>query len=361
MTRPLRIAFFTEGVDIPASRFRCEQFLPHFEREGIEYAVFHGYGPRYNAMHRHPLGPLYKLACRSRRAMSTVTAKGFDLFFLQRTAFPFSALPEQLRQALGKPTVFDFDDLLDVGPRGRTSASRARTFRASIRGATHVIAGNGHLAALADAPRKTTIIPTVVDTTIYRPPEIRPLSEPLTIGWMGTSSNFKSLRTALPGVTQVLNARPHIRFRVVSNAPFSELNSHKQVEQVPWSRARELELLQSFDIGLMPLEDTPVTRGKCGFKMLQYMATGSAVVSSAVGANPELFKDSHSGALVPVGGDWTKPLLELVDDSERRRAAAQSGRRHVDSRYSVRTMVPLYINLFKRVCSPKPDLASESA
>src|SRR5690606_7265729 len=159
----------------------------------------------------------------------------------------------------------------------------------SIRGATHVVAGNAHLANLARAPHKTTIIPTAVDTDTYRPPPERNHNMPVTIGWMGTSGNFASLRTALPAVLEVLSARPRVRLRIVSNAPIEELFGRKQVEQVEWSRKRELELLQSFDIGLMPLEDTEITRGKCGFKMLQYMATGSAVASSAVGANVEIY------------------------------------------------------------------------
>jgi len=212
-----------------------------------------------------------------------------------------------------------------------------------------VIAGNRYLAHVANAPSKPTVIPTVVDTSQYRPPVVRPASGPVTIGWMGTSGNFNSLRTALPSVMEVLKHRPTARLRIVSNAPVPELAGLRQVEQIPWSRARELELLQSFDIGLMPLEDTKLTRGKCGFKMLQYMATGSAVVSSAVGANTEIFEGSEAGTLVPVGGDWVKPILALCSDEARRRAAAQAGWHHVETRYSVHAMAPRYLELFTKV------------
>src|SRR5690606_9068434 len=238
MTRTFHIAFFLEGVDTPASRFRCEQYFPHFERAGIKCTPFFGYGVRYNGLHKRRIAPLYKLACRLKRGLNTITASGFDLLFFQRSSLPFSAFPEQIRQAAGARTIFDFDDLLDVGPTGGPSSLRAHTCRASIRGATHVIAGNRYLAHVANAPSKPTVIPTVVDTSQYRPPVVRPASGPVTIGWMGTSGNFNSLRTALPSVMEVLKHRPTARLRIVSNAPVPELAGLRQVEQIPWSRAR---------------------------------------------------------------------------------------------------------------------------
>lgn len=345
----MRVAFFTEGVDIPASRFRCQQFLPHFARAGIECSTFHGYDSAYNAVHTRRIAPVYKLAFRARRALRTLTETGYDLLFFQRTAFPFSALPEQLRQLAGARTIFDFDDLLHVGADGQRSASRERTFRAAIRGATHVIAGNAYLAGLARAPGKTTLLPTVIDTDLYQPREQRPGSKALTIGWMGTSGNFGSLRTVLPSVMQVLNLRPQARLRLVSNAALPDVGGHPQVEQIAWNRERELSDLQSFDIGLMPLEDSEVTRGKCGFKMIQYMATGTPVVASAVGANPQIFEGSRAGALLSIGEDWIAPLLELCDRAALREESGRTGRHHVESHFSIKAIAPRYLELFQRV------------
>src|SRR5690606_15523920 len=139
---------------------------------------------------------------------------------------------------------------------------------AAVRGATHVIAGNRYLADLANSPAKTTVIPTVVDTDVYRPIEDVSPARPVTIGWMGSSGNFGSLRLIVPAVVKVLEALPNVRFRIVSNAPFHELQGVPKVEQIPWSRDREIALLQSFDLGLMPLENSEATLGKCGFKMI---------------------------------------------------------------------------------------------
>ena len=345
----MRIAFFSEGINDPASRFRCQQFIPRFERAGHECSMFYGYNSLYNLLHATPLAPLYKIAFRGRRAWHTLTARGYDILFFQRTSFPFWGYPEQLRQTLGARTVFDFDDSLHVGAGGRPSTLRAQAFRSVIRGATHIVAGNDYLAQVAGHPDKTTTIPTAVDTDRYWPLPQRSHTQPITLGWMGTSSNFASLRAVLPSILTVLQRRPDVRLRVVSNALFPELRGVDRVEQIMWGRGREVELLQSFDIGLMPLEDNEATRGKCGFKMLQYMATGAAVAVSAVGANREIFEGSGAGAMIPAGGDWTAPLLDLLSDTKRRRECSMSGRRHVEARYSARIVASRYLELFERL------------
>src|SRR5690606_37167839 len=162
----------------------------------------------------------------------------------------------------GARTIFDYDDLLHVGRTGRRSPSRTFTFNATVKGATHVIAGNRYLAGLADTPSKTTVIPTVVDTDRYRPAEKEASNREVTIGWMRTSGNFPSLRAIVPAILKTLELLPYVRFRIVSNAQFTALQGVPKVEQIPWDREREIDLLQSFDIGLMPLDDSEATRGK---------------------------------------------------------------------------------------------------
>jgi glycosyltransferase involved in cell wall biosynthesis len=346
----LRVLFFTDGPLSPGSRFRCLQFFPWLEQRGISCEVQFAYDQRYNDVHDKPWAPLYKARGRLLRAGKLVFERGHDLLVLHKTTMALSGLPELVRGFRSTPTIFDFDDAIYLGAAGEPSAARERTFRQAVDSAHHVIAGNEHLAAQARAPWKTSVIPTVVDTSKYVPGAPRPEGHDFVVGWMGTASNFPYLREVMPSVLRALEQVPRARLRVVSNGLLPEYASHPLVEQWRWSEEKELMALQSFDVGLMPLPDTAQTRGKCGFKMLQYMACGVPVVASAVGANPGLFAGSGAGALVPAGGDWTAAVLELARASpETRRALGAAGRAHVDTHFSVASVVDRSVAIFERV------------
>lgn len=345
-TSTVRVRFFTDGPSTPGSRFRCLQLFPHLERCGIECSVRYAYDQRYNDVFDRPWAPLYKFARRLRRAGQLLVERDFDVLFLHKTAFAFSPLPEWLRGLGRKPIIFDFDDAIHVGSGPLDGALRETTFRGVVGVADYVIAGNSNLAAASAVPGKTTVIPSVIDTDRYVPAARAPGPE-LVVGWIGTASNFPSLRSVLPQVLRAVELLPRARLRVVSNGVLPEYARHPRVEQWRWNEAQELAALQSFDVGLMPLVDTEQTRGKCGFKMIQYMATGVPVVASAVGANPEIFRDSGAGRLVEPGGDWVSPIVELASDAALRRTLGEAGRRHAVAHYSVRAVLPQYLALLR--------------
>lgn len=344
--RYVRVLFFTDGPSSPGSRFRCLQFFPHLEREGIECDVRFAYDERYNDLFDRPWAKLYKFSSRLGRVGHLVLDRGYDVLFLHKTAFAFSPLPEWLRSFAGTPMVFDFDDAIYLGTGGSDSRLREQTFRGVVRVADSVIAGNAHLARVAEAPSKTTVIPSVVDTDRYSPREHDPQGE-LVVGWIGTASNFPFLRAVMPALLKAIQALPRARLRIVSNGLLHEYARHPLVEQWRWNAAQEMKALQSFDLGLMPLLDTEQTRGKCGFKMLQYMATGVPVVASAIGANVDLFRGSQAGFLVEPGGDWTAPVVRLGLDLELRRGAGAAGRAHVAANYSVAAVLPRYVEVLR--------------
>jgi glycosyltransferase involved in cell wall biosynthesis len=356
----VRVLFFTDGPLSPGSRFRCLQFFPWLEQRGISCEVQFAYDHRYNDVHHKPWAPLYKAGGRLVRAGKLILEHGHDLLFLHKTTMAVSGLPELLRGLRSTPTIFDFDDAIYLGARGEPSAARERTFRQAVASASHLIAGNEHLAAEARAPGKTTIIPTVVDTSKYVTGAPRAEGHDFVVGWMGTASNFPYLREVIPAVLRALEQLPRARLRLVSNGLLPEYASHPLVEQWRWSDEKELMALQSFDIGLMPLPDTAQTRGKCGFKMLQYMACSVPVVASAVGANPGLFAGSNAGALVPPGDSWTEAVLELARKSPaERRTLGAAGRAHVDTHFSVASVMDRYVAIFERVVGAHARLSTK--
>jgi len=339
----MRVSVLTDGPESPGSRFRCLQFFPHLRARGIECEAHFAYDHRYNEVFERRWAPLYKLGGRLQRAARTILKGNGDLLLVHKTALAVSGLPEWLRSKLGTPIVFEFDDALHLGPNGADSTPRRRAFERLVEVADQVIAGNTYLAEVAGAPEKTTVIPSVIDTDIYLPAAAKREGS-LVVGWIGTASNFSHLRPIVPGLLQELTTIPRARLRIVSNGFLSEFANHPQVEHWRWRADRELAALQSFDIGIMPLEDNEQSRGKCGFKMIQYMACGVPVLASAVGANVQILERSGAGHLV--GGDWGTPVRDLASSAELRASMGHRGRLHAEENYSVRSVLDRYVEVF---------------
>lgn len=342
----MRVLFFTDGPESPGSRFRCLQLFPHLEARGINCEARFGYDARYNTVFERPWAPAYKLGGRLKRVAHLLAERHADVLFLHKTALAVTGIPEQLRALSHTPIVFDFDDAIYLGPGGNEDPWRRRAFEQVVSVAGRIVAGNRHLAEVAGRPQVTTVIPTVVDTDLYIPGPPRRPSDELVVGWMGTASNFPSLRLALPSLLRAIETQPRARLRIVSNGILPEFADHPKVEQWRWSKNGELRALQSFDIGLMPLEDSELTRGKCGFKMIQYMAVGVPVLSSAVGANSDIFAGSQAGMLVASGEDWGDKLEELIRLRSDFAGMGAAGRRHAVSNYSVHAVIEKYEQIF---------------
>jgi glycosyltransferase involved in cell wall biosynthesis len=237
---------------------------------------------------------------------------------------------------------YDVDDAVwthHPGAAGRPGATARlekdrRRFATTCRAVDGVIAGNQFLAAKAARHQShITLLPTPIDTATYRPREGQGSGQvPLQVGWMGTAANQHFLPPTLKAL-QTLS--PAVEIRVISNENrLGDMGRGAHFES--WRAEAEVDQLQGFDIGLMPLSDDEYTRGKCGFKLLQYMACGVVPVASAVGFNTEIIDHGEDGFLVRAENDWGRWVGRLQADPDLRRRMAARAREKVVARFDLK-------------------------
>ncbi len=320
MTKIPRIIFLAQaGEDLPSVRFRVLPYVQLGQDMGWDVTT-----KRIPKSFFQRLGFFAKLG-------------SYDAIVIQKKLF--SSFEPFLLKHKCRKLVFDFDDALWTfhpstapGPkRDARSAKDSKRFSRQCGQVDTVIAGNSYLAERAvNNAKQIEIIPTPLDTDKYVPGEFNPNRS--RVGWMGTSSNLFFIDDVLQGLHAVLESDPGL---VISNKVY-EGKGAKLVHYQDWSADLEVEQLQSIDIGLMPLTDDEYTRGKCGFKLLQYMACGAVPVASAVGFNKEIIEDGRDGFLVTSPEQWLEKVSLLKSDSSLRERMRNAAREKVVSRFSLK-------------------------
>lgn len=344
----------TEG---PSNRYRVEQYLPYLNSQGIEPTLrpFTRPAQFYRLLYqpRQVLRKgIYFLFSACSRLLDLWEAPRHDLVFVHREAFPFGPpFLEWLFTHLRRPLVFDFDDAIylpNVSHANRWLSFLKMPNKTAhiIRYSTEVIAGNDYLRNYAQQYNPhVTVIPTPIDTCLYTVRKDEPQNKKqITIGWMGSHSTIGYLNQ-LDEVFRRLARQYQIIVKVVGakyQLPGVEVIS------LPWALPREVTDLQSFDIGVMPLSDDEWTRGKCGFKLLQYMGVSVPAVCSPVGVNSEIVQDGVNGYLAATEEEWVAKLSHLIEEAHLRREMGRRGRITVEERYSVKVNAPRLVEVLRQ-------------
>ncbi|GAU07625.1 glycosyltransferase family 4 protein [Desulfoplanes formicivorans] len=335
-----------------SSRVRFLQYLPYFESQGIEVRVKPLLSDAYvKALYNGCFCLHEVLQGYTTRILAMLTARYFDVVIIEKELFPFMpAIAERILKFTRVPYVVDYDDALfhryDCHPNHWVRRLLGKKIDTVMRHAKCVIAGNQYLAdraKKAGAP-KVEIIPTVVDTDRYQP---RPRSNPneLTVGWIGTPKTSRYLQPLLP-VFASLKQKFSVRF-VAVGANHEDFEG-TPVDVWPWSEDSEVASVQQFDIGIMPLVDSPWERGKCGYKLIQYMACGLPVVASPVGVNREIVKDGENGFLADSVDDWAEALTTILKANlSQIKNFGNKGRKLVVNRYSLQAQASRFCAVVK--------------
>ncbi len=237
---------------------------------------------------------------------------------------------------------FDFDDALPYrdSRRGATrSGTRGRRFRAILKRADRVYAGNAFLQGLArEAGGEATIVPTTVDVP-PGPPDPEPADEMMRIGWIGSRATLPYLEERALALSALVASGRTYRLRVVADA-VPTFPTGIPVEPVAWDIATWQQALSEIHFGLAPLPDDTWARGKCGLKVIQMLSLGRPVVASAVGVQAEQVRHGETGFLCSDRASFVDGILKLMDDAPLRRRMGTAGREDVRTHWSVATWAP---------------------
>ena len=348
----MRVAAFTKyDREAASTRQRILQYLPDLARAGIEVEVHPLLGNAYvrSLASGHAASKTAIAAAYTRRFRQLMGSRSADLIWVSAELFPWlPARFERLAFKSGKPLVYDFDDAFfhpyDDHFNPLVRRALGGKLKPLIRGAATVCAGNDYLKDYAErAGARAIVLPTVVDIDHYVPATSRP-DRPVTIGWIGSPSTWQFVRPILPILADLCRDLG-VRFAAVGAGPGAEVDRFDGLTLDPWTEASEIASVQAMDIGIMPLPDEPWARGKCGYKLIQYMACGLPVVASPVGVNAEIVADGGTGLLATDPDQWRTALTRLIGDPALRAAMGQAGRARAVERYSLQAHAPRLVEV----------------
>jgi len=354
----MKILFLIPHLNLAASnRYRVYQYLPYLQNQGFETTVrpFVDTAYFYKTLYQpnHLIRKLaYSLRSTQRRLLDLNLVRKHDIVFIQRECLPFGpAILEEFISRLGKPIIYDFDDavfLPNVSQANRLIGwlkfpSKTKTI---IHLSNSIIAGNEYLRDYAIRFNTNTIvIPTSIDTGYYfTKKKSDTKQEPIRIGWVGghtTLSYLHEIDDVLAKLSQVY------RVQLIVVGGVYQIPGVEVVSK-PWSLEDELNDLLSLDIGIMPMPDNPWTRGKCGFKAIQYFGVGIPALASPVGVNNQIIQHGKNGFLATTQTEWYDYLSMLIKDPSLRIEMGMNGRKTVEAHYSLKANAPKIVNVIQQ-------------
>lgn len=343
----------------PSQRFRVEQFLPVLAQEQVTYGL-------YPFMDAHTWQVLYKGGSVVQKAWGIV--KGFlkrwkavlwdihryDTVFIHREAAPIGPPVFEwiVTKLWRKKTIFDFDDAIWI-PNTSAENKLAASLKAFWKvpricsWVTIAAGGNDYLCNFAREQQAASVVrlPTVVNTeTRYNQLHQHTDGSKPVIGWTGSHSTLKYLDELMPLLQEMQETYDFTFVVIADKQPDLPL---KDWQFVPWNESSEIEDLLKIDIGVMPLTMDKWSEGKCGFKLIQYLALGIPAVASPVGVNSVIVEDGKNGYLCIRPEEWKEALKKLLQDTVLRKQMGAYGREKMIREYSVSSQTATFLRLFE--------------
>ena len=357
--RLLVLASKPEGMS-PSQRYRLEQWAPHL---AAEHGIILDFAPFESAQLASLLyEPGQFLAKASltlrdfvRRAAIVRTAQAYDAVVIHREAALIGpAIYERLIARTGKPIIFDFDDAIWSSQQpwinGLFSRLHFRKKTSTIcRLASAVTTGNALLADYAQRRNPhVSIVPSSIELAEY---PVLPEAEDkrFVVGWTGSTSTLAYFEHARAALERLASTIP-VTVKIICSKPPVHPIAGAETQFIPWSAEREAADVADCHVGIMPLPDNEMSRGKGGMKALQFMATGRPVVVSPVGVNVDIVQDGGNGFLAESDVEWMDALTRLAADPEMRATLGRNARATVEEGFTAEKSAAKFAEVVRKVC-----------
>ncbi|MDC3316424.1 glycosyltransferase family 4 protein [bacterium] len=329
------------------------QYIAGLEASGVNVIVMPFFDDQYlKDFYRGKKGKVGLIHYFLRRLSVLKKNTQVDLIWVEKEALPW--IPwciERYAFPRGIPIISDYDDA--VFHRYDKSSSAAVRYVLGnkiakvMKYSTLVVVGNRYLRDYASfsGAENIEVIPTVVDLNAYEVAGREEVARTLRVGWIGTPHTWLELARPTHALLMETLRKSDAIFSAVGAS--MDASRDGSLEIIPWSEGKEVELIQQMTIGLMPLPETPWARGKCGYKLIQYMACGIPVVASPVGANKDIVDHGVNGFLASTDEEWVDAVGTLLADEKLRREMGAAGRRKVEKHYSLQAWTPKLLAFVK--------------
>ena len=258
-------------------------------------------------------------------------AKSADVVVLLRKTF--GPIYIKLLRRHSRYLILDFDDAVFCKSNGSGSKTRMRRFKRTVSLCDRIWAGNLFLMSAAKKYNAcVSVLPTAIDPSRYEKTVAKP-EKSFVIVWIGSKSTSKYLKAELPRLEKLAERLKGIELKIV--ADFSLESDRLAISAVPWRETTEEEALMTSHVGIAPMPDNDWTKGKCGLKVLQYMAAGLPVISSPSGVNAEIIDHGVTGFLPRNDDEWFQSVKKLMEDPELIQKLGKAGQKKVRDEYSV--------------------------
>lgn len=343
----------------PGTRYRHSQYLPYLKNQGFNVTESHLINDTYlDSLYsnKSPILQIYKImTAYVNRLIRLLNIKQYDVLWIQFELLPF--IPFWIEHNFFKKIqyVVEYDDAVfhtyDLNPNPLVKWLLREKIDKVMQNAAIVIAGNQYIAdrAIKAGAKQVEIIPTVIDLEKYSLKQ-NDDSGKFTIGWIGSFSTTKYLNQIID-VTTKYSGSDDVEFTAIGATEKYLLD--KNIEVKAWNSETEVEEIKKLDVGIMPLEDTPYTRGKCGFKLIQYMACGLPVIASPVGVNIEIVEHGINGFLATTNEEWLWAIETLKNDPDLRKKMGEAARKKVERQYCLQVTQPKIARLLTQVAQSK--------
>ena len=357
------LAFTKYSYAGPSSRYRFYNYKDCFKKEGIELIIKPLFTKKYFvAKGKIPKALIVLKAYISRffLLLKLLLFKDYEIVLIEYELFPyFFAIFERLLRARGIKYIVDYDDAIfhkyDLSKNRLIRFFLKDKIAKVIKSANLVIVCNDYLKDYAKKYNSNLLqLPTVVLLDRYKAVlnSFKKESDKFIIGWIGSKTTSIYILEILPVIEEFVKKYSDVEFNLIGfdkNLLSSDELKRYHINIIPWSEESEIKEICKFDVGIMPLHDDAWSRGKCGFKLVQYMSCGKPLIASPVGINCNIIEDGVNGFLVKSHKEWFNAFEILHNDKNLRDKMSKENFLRVEQKFSYNKNCKMYIDAIEEI------------